>query len=490
MAWRRGRTAFLILAVSTIAEPGLAAPVLTMTPNSGGHPGVTRQISGTGFTASEAVDVYFDTADQFLAVTDSSGNFAAHELDIPKSALPGTHWITAVGRKTGDAVQKSFLVATSWLQYGFEAHDRGRNPYENVIDKSNVGTLDVAWSHATGAVIISEPAYYAGTIYVGSQDHKLYALDATTGAVKWTANTGGSIESSPAVAKGNVYVGSEDGHVHAFNAASGTSVWSATTGGIVTSSPVVAGNTVFVGSNDRKVYALNATNGHKIWSTLTGNIINYSTPAVVNNVVYIGSYDDNLYALNATTGAILWSFAGDGGFIISSPAVANGVVYFGSDYDSVYAIDANTGSMIWRYTGPSFDASPAVVNDTVFIGGNDGNLYALNADDGTLRWESAAGGSFSLNSVSLANGVGYVGTTDGHLRAFDPANGTFLWSAHASGPFDSRPIIADGTVYAGSFDDNVYAYALDAGNNAAYRRSRTPPSYASLHPDFRLKPVK
>jgi outer membrane protein assembly factor BamB len=491
MAWHHGRIAFCVLAISIIAEPGLAAPALTMTPNSGGHPKVVRQISGTGFSANEAVDVYFDTSDKFLAVTDGSGAFANHELDIPKDALPGTHWITAVGRKTGDAVQKSFLVTTSWLQYGFEVRGRGRNPYENVIDKSNVGTLDVAWSHATGDQIYSAPAYQTGTLYVGSLDHKLYALDSTTGAVKWTANTGGSLYSSPAVANGNVYVGSSDGHLHAFNAATGAPVWSAATGGPVTASPVAVGNTVYFGSGDDSVYAVNATNGHKIWSTPTGAVIEHSAPAVVNNVVYIGSTDGKLYALNASTGAILWSYT-TGGAVFESPAVANGVVYFGSFDHTVYAVDANTGSTVWTYTtGNLVAASPAVVNNTVFIGSDDETLYALNADTGAVRWMSAAGGEFAINSVSIANGVGYVGTyEDGQLRAFDLTDGTVLWSAHASAQFDTRPTIADGTLYAGSWDHNIYAYALDAGNNAAYRRNRTPPSYASLHPDFRLKPMK
>src|SRR4051794_21330765 len=133
---------------SMLASAAYGAPVIVVTP-ANGHPKIAIQVSGTGFMANEAVDVYFDTTDKFLAVTDSTGKFAAHELDVPKDALPGTHWVSAVGRKTGDAVQVVFGVGTNWPQYGFEPQDRGRNPYENVIDASNVGTLDVAWSYAT-----------------------------------------------------------------------------------------------------------------------------------------------------------------------------------------------------------------------------------------------------------------------------------------------------------------------------------------------------
>ncbi len=56
-----------------------------------------------------------------------------------------------------------------------------------------------------------------GIVYVSSQDHKLYALDAITGAILWTYTTGDAIDSSPAVANGMVYVGSFDGKVYAFH---------------------------------------------------------------------------------------------------------------------------------------------------------------------------------------------------------------------------------------------------------------------------------
>jgi outer membrane protein assembly factor BamB len=53
----------------------------------------------------------------------------------------------------------------------------------------------------------------------------------------------------------------------------------------------------------------------------------------------------------------------------------------------------------------------------------------------------------------------------------------------------SSPAVSDGVVYVGTGDHTLYSFALDGGNNAVYRRSATPPSYASLHPDYRLKPA-
>jgi PQQ-like domain len=43
-----------------------------------------------------------------------------------------------------------------------------------------------------------------------------------------------------------------------------------------------------------------------------------------------------------------------------------------------------------------------------------------------------------------------------------PPTGTFLWYFEANSPIESSPAVANGVVYAGSDDDNLYA--LNAAN--------------------------
>ncbi|MBT7187038.1 PQQ-binding-like beta-propeller repeat protein, partial [Candidatus Bathyarchaeota archaeon] len=63
------------------------------------------------------------------------------------------------------------------------------------------------------------PAVVGDMVYIGSNDKKVYCLDAETGAKNWEYTTGGTIESSPAVADGKVYIGSFDGKVYSFKSA-------------------------------------------------------------------------------------------------------------------------------------------------------------------------------------------------------------------------------------------------------------------------------
>jgi len=67
-----------------------------------------------------------------------------------------------------------------------------------------------------GSGVFSSPAIASdGTIYVGSNDHKLYAIH-PNGTLQWAYTTGGSVNSSPAIAaNGTIYVGSGNGKLYA-----------------------------------------------------------------------------------------------------------------------------------------------------------------------------------------------------------------------------------------------------------------------------------
>ena len=79
------------------------------------------------------------------------------------------------------------------------------------------GPLDA--TEQTGSVVLSLPAVSAdgSTVYVGSCDHKLYAVDAATGTAVWSFATGGWVHSSPALSPDGsiVYVGSYDHNLYA-----------------------------------------------------------------------------------------------------------------------------------------------------------------------------------------------------------------------------------------------------------------------------------
>ncbi len=299
------------------------------------------------------------------------------------------------------------------------------------------------------------------TVYVGSDDNYLYALDAATSVLKWRYKTGDNVHSSPAVYNGTVYVGSDDNYLYALNADTGTLKWRYKAGDWIRSSPAVYNSTVYVGSNDNYLYSLDPTTDTLKWRYKTGSIV-YSSPAVYNGTVYVGSDDNYLYALNAATGSLEWRYK-TGDEVNSSPVVYNGTVYVGSDDNYLYALNAATGTLKWRYkTGDRIDSSPAVYNGTVYVGSLDNYIYALDADTGTLKWHYETG-FWIQSSPTVYNGTVYVGSYDQYFYALDADTGKRQWGYYTGINVNSSPAVYNGTVYVGCGDKYIYALNADTG---------------------------
>ncbi|WP_200307870.1 serine/threonine-protein kinase [Streptomyces adelaidensis] len=315
------------------------------------------------------------------------------------------------------------------------------------------------WLFRAGDSVSSAPAVAGGVVYVGSNDHNLYAVDATTGEQRWKFRTNDRVGSPPAVAGGVVFVGSGDGNLYAVDAATGVRRWTFPTGGTVVSKPAVAGGVVYIGSVDKSLYAVDAATGKRRWRFRTGNVVDPSG-AVAGGVVFVGCRDGNLYAVDAASGEQRWKFR-TGGAVLSSPAVAGGVVFVGSQDGNLYAVDAATGKRRWKFPTQHFvSSSPAVVDGVVYVGGWDRNLYAVDAVSGEQRWKFRTGGAVA-SSPAVAGGVVFVGSEDGNLYAVDAASGEKRWSFHTARSLYKDSAVADGMVYVtGGAAGVLYAVTL------------------------------
>ncbi|MBT6789074.1 MAG: PQQ-like beta-propeller repeat protein, partial [Verrucomicrobia bacterium] len=98
-----------------------------------------------------------------------------------------------------------------------------------------------------------------GTIYVGSWDDNLYAID-PDGSKKWFYKTGGNVKSSPAIGSdGNIYFGSLDDNLYAISP-DGSRKWVYQTESNVNSSPAIGANgSIYIGSSKGIMYSINSS---------------------------------------------------------------------------------------------------------------------------------------------------------------------------------------------------------------------------------------
>ena len=338
---------------------------------------------------------------------------------------------------------------------------RGNLAHTGVYDAPAIETLPgVKWKFHTDGHVISSPAVVGNTVYAGSTDGHLYAVDVATGKARWKFATKSRITSSPAVNGGSVFVSSYDGNVYRVDTATGKLQWKFATAGerrfagkhlhgflpageimpdpfdVFLSSPAVANGIVYVGSGDGNVYAINAQSGQRVWAFHTGNVV-HASPAVADGTVYVGSWDTYFYALDAASGKMKWRFKTGEDSVISnqtgiqsSAAVANGVVYFGCRDSKLYALDAQSGTQKWSFDnkGSWVVSSPAIHNGVVYFVTSDSRmLHALDATTGQpvfslqMTW-------FLFGSPAIAGDMLYVGSWDGTLSAVSLTTHKLAWT--------------------------------------------------------------
>jgi outer membrane protein assembly factor BamB len=372
-----------------------------------------------------------------------------------------------------------------------DATFRGNPQHSGVYPGPGISKFTkVRWQFQTKGQVLSSPAVAGDTLYVGSSDHMLYALDRATGAKKWEFKTESRVTSSPVVAAGGVYFGSFDGNFYAIDAASGKEKWKFATPG-------------------ERRFAATHLHGSSPTAEVMPDPFDFylSSPVVTNGIVYFGSGDTNIYALDATTGALKWKFK-TGDVVHGSPAISGGVLFVGSWDSFFYALDAATGKEKWRFkTGEDADihnqvglqSSPAVVDGVVYFGCRDSNFYAVDAATGAKRWAFSNKGSWVIASPSVTDGKVYFATSDtGLFHALDAKSGAPLFSIdNKHWPMFSSPALAGGFAYIGTHQGKLLAIDLKAQklawtfdtdgfkqNGATWTKADGTPNYEAAFTDF------
>jgi len=432
-------------------------------------------LKGAGIGLALAALVAATAANAQSMFRGDAAHAGAYAGEAPRK-LPRVKWKFP----TGDQVVSSPVFHDGVIYFG---GDDGNIYAVNASDGRQL------WKRRTGGPVPASPAISGDMLYVGSYDGRLYALDRRTGVPRWKFATEGERRfeakglhgfqpkrqtiadpfdvflSSPVVADGTVYFGSGDGNVYALDAGTGDLRWKFRTGDVVHASPAYADGVVYFGSWDSYFYAVDARTGAQRWRFHGGedpvihNQVGFqSSPAVVDGVVYTGCRDSKLYAIDAATGREKWRYDAGGSWVISSPAVARGKVIFGTSDSSLYVVlDAATGKPIVESKGNAYVfSSPSVAGGVVLVGVLNGTLEARDLDSGNVLWQ------FETES-SLRN-VGWALTADRRFNApllfpsswrEAPIVGTV--AEFGTGSIFSSPLVVGGIVYFGSTDGSLYA---------------------------------
>ncbi|MCW4001234.1 MAG: PQQ-binding-like beta-propeller repeat protein [Candidatus Bathyarchaeota archaeon] len=350
----------------------------------------------------------------------------------------------------------------------------------------NASTGSNIWSYDIGEYVDYSPCFADGVVYIGSgsgitADGHVTAFNASSGEKIWTytaehlgITADGWVMSCPSIVDGIVYVGSNNHNLYALNSSTGNLIWNYTTDGWVASSPCVANDIVYVGSTDWNIYAINASSGSKIWSYIAGSAIR-SSPCMANGIVYVGSSDNKVYAFGEAEADVFYitASAGEGGSINPSGVVP---VNRGGNQSFIITPDAGFSIADVQVNGvplgplASYKFSNLMANATIHA--------TFSPNTYTITLNTIGSGSISRNSSEP-----YVYGQAVNLTASPSIGWVFSgWSGDASGKSNPETIIMDSnkTVTA-TFIQNAYILTVNTVGEGSVQRNATEPySYGQV----------
>jgi len=365
-------------------------------------------------------------------------------------------------QRSSSGAQKS-LARSSWPMSRADARNTAQGQGRGAKGK-------LKWRFKTHSSITATPVLSgSGILYLGSDDEKVYALEAATGKQYQKFHFGKDQRGpgvrndfgTPLITKsGTVIVGSTNSSVYALDGKTGKKKWEYAAASIVGAPPTMGPDgTLYIGCNGARLYALSADTGKAKWIFSTADSIQ-SASAVWNDTVYVTSRDRHVYAVNARTGALRWKYmSGPDTFhdaFFSSPAVgSDGTVYAACENGFLYALKGGTGGLLWKIYLGSRPSSPAISSDGIIYVGA-GRVYAIRSS-GQRVWASRSVAGFAGPVVASDNTV-YVGSSDHRVYAFNGRTGHVKWTFATGGYIVSCPAIDNqGAIYVGADDGYLYA---------------------------------
>jgi polyvinyl alcohol dehydrogenase (cytochrome) len=387
-----------------------------------------------------------------------------------------------------------------WNGWGVDtANTRFQCAEQARLPAASVPELKLKWAFGfpDAQLAFGHPTVVGGRVFVGSERHYVYSLDAATGCTYWSYRVTSGVRAAinigpfgdPAAGRYAAYFGDLQGTVYAVDASTGRLLWKTQVekhrAARVTGSPVL---------HDRRLYVPMSSN-----EELLAGDLQYECC----------TFRGSLSALDAQTGKILWKtytmppaartqvsevgtqlWGPSGGAIWSAPTVdpllrriyaGTGNPYTAPDSDTtdaVVAFDMATGALVWSNQmtredwfsfacvvpgrpncpdgpGPDFDFASSPILRTLpngrrilAAGQKSGMVFGLDPDrDGELVWETRVGRGSGLGGVQWGPAADfrtmYVAVSDmdnpppegaGGLIALNLANGRRLWRAMPQPP--------------------------------------------------------
>lgn len=313
-------------------------------------------------------NIYYGRDDGKFVCVNSEGQLI-WEHSIPYGSVGKTIFSTSV-------IYKDTII--------FGAYDGNTYCLYSETGKVKWVNFDCDWVGSSPDISIKNSLVYIGAEYgFWRKKGGVIAIDLDTGDLKWAyRDMPDYTHGSPLCVDeiDTIFCGSNDGFLYALNNKTGDLKWKLKCSGPIKHRPEFSDGLVVVADHGGQVTAINIK-GKKIWEYKM-YFGSYCVPKILNGKVYVTSFDKHIYCFDLKTGAVLWKDQ-TSARIFSSPDIIGDSLFVGSNAGILYEYNKDTGEniseQIFRERITNKIAYDKDIS-TVYVLDYVGNLYSLDID--------------------------------------------------------------------------------------------------------------
>jgi outer membrane protein assembly factor BamB len=290
------------------------------------------------------------------------------------------------------------------------------------------------------------------TLYGGSIDRKVYAVNLVSGDVRWSSRLAGMIVGGVLVSGDTVFAASSrpQGRIYALRRFSGKQIWRTSTPPI--GAPLALVHGVLIAQTQRgEVLAIDPQRGKIRWRRRVGVARTAAVPA--GEGALLVATTDSLFRLGIGDGKVTHRVSSPG-TIMSAWLAQGGALVAGTTDSQVVSIQPDDLRRNWslRVDAPVL-GSPAALGDTLYLASRTGTLYRIEPGREpllktlvTLHWAVTT-------PVTIAHRQILLGGADGTIRALR-TDGSEIWRVRVWRPVELGPVaLGDGLIALGGNGD-------------------------------------
>jgi len=273
-----------------------------------------------------------------------------------------------------------------------------------------------------------------------------------------------------------VFLATLDGKIHGLNIKNGVKVGSISVKAkSLSSAPVINGNSLLYATNgaeDNYIYKYDLIKGQETWQIPINR--SETAPLFVRNKFITSTVQGEVICVDSDNGKILWNSSktnSDEKFeaFYSSPASSGNLIFIGNDNGILYSINVNTGLINRKIkTESKIISDVSIYNNYVFFGTSKGDLYCTDTSLNII-WSLQTGYKF-MTSFTFMNNIVIAPAVEGIILMINIKTGLSVKEIPLSGALISPPLLNDGKIYIGCFDN--FFYCIDAHNGNFTSRTK------------------